>query len=61
MIRTDTHRYRVISRETIHDDLASYDEAFQCLQCLEEQGRLHLEIEEYDPDARRLGRDPDLH
>ena len=39
----------------------SKDDAFELLEMLRDQGKTDLEIEEYYPDAHRLGRTAELH
>jgi hypothetical protein len=39
----------------------SYEEAHEILGFYADQGRSDLQIEEYYPDANRIGRNPELH
>ena len=44
----------------LHGDLMR-DEAYEMLAMYRDQGKTTIEIEEYFPDAHRLGRDAELH
>ena len=44
----------------LHDGLMR-DEAYEMLAMYQDQGKTTIEIEEYFPDAHRLGRDSELH
>lgn len=57
---TETIRYRIVAREVLVDNL-SQDDALTIIATFEDQGRTGLVMEEYNPEANRLGRDPDLH
>ena len=57
---TVTIRYRIVAREVLVDNL-SQDDALTIIATFEDQGRTGLVMEEYNPEANRLGRDPDLH
>ena len=57
---TETIRYRIVAREVLVDNL-SQDDALTIIATFEDQGRTGLVMEEYNPEAKRLGRDPDLH
>ena len=59
-MHTETIRYRIVAREVLVDNL-SQEEAFTIIGNYEDQGRTGLVMEEYDTEANRLGRDPDLH
>ena len=59
-MRTETIRYRIVAREVLVDNL-SHDYAFTIMGNYEAQGKTDLVMEEYNPEAKRLGRDPDLH
>ena len=59
-MHTETIRYRIVAREVLVDNL-SQEEAFTIMGNYEDQGRTGLIMEEYNPEANRLGRDPDLH
>ena len=59
-MRTETIRYRIVAREVLVDNL-SQDDAFTIMGTYEAQGKTDLVMEEYNPEAKRLGRDPDLH
>jgi len=39
----------------------TYEDAHEMLAVYTEQGKTDMKIEEYYPDADRLGRNPDLH
>lgn len=53
-------RYKVVQREVLVDNLSKED-ALYYIANLEDQGVLNLEMVEYFPDAKRIGRNPDLH
>ena len=58
-------KYRVVetTKKIVFENL-NYDEAHHCMATLVDSGRLGLEVEEYEwlpQEAKRLGRDPDLH
>ena len=59
-MRTETIRYRIVAREVLVDNL-SQEDAFTIMGNYEAQGKTDLVMEEYYPEAKRLGRDPDLH
>ena len=59
-MRTETIRYRIVAREVLVDNL-SQEDAFTIMGNYEDQGKTGLVMEEYNPEAKRLGRDPDLH
>ena len=59
-MHTETIRYRIVAREVLAENL-SQEEAFTIIGNYEDQGRTGLVMEEYNPEAKRLGRDPDLH
>ena len=59
-MHTETIRYRIVAREVLVDNL-SQEDAFTIMATYQDQGRTDLVMEEYDPEAKRLGRDPDLH
>ena len=59
-MHTETIRYRIVAREVLVDNL-SQEDAFTIMATYEDQGRTGLVMEEYNPEAKRLGRDPDLH
>ena len=44
----------------LHDGLM-HDEAYEMLAMYRDQGKTNIEIQEYWPDANRLGRDVELH
>ena len=56
----ETIRYRIVAREVLVDNL-SQEDAFTIMGNYEDQGKTGLVMEEYNPEANRLGRDPDLH
>ena len=60
MINIETIRYRIVAREVLVDNLTQ-DDAFTIMATYQDQGRTDLVMEEYNPEAKRLGRDPDLH
>ena len=56
-------KYRIITKEILVEDLGNKDEAQTIVQMYADQGVI-AEFEEYNPlppEAKRLGRDPDLH
>ena len=57
---TETTRYRIVAREVLVDNL-SQEDAFTVMATYEDQGKTGLVMEEYNPYAKRIGRDPDLH
>ena len=59
-MRTETIRYRIVAREVLVDNL-SQEDAFTIMGNYQDQGKTDLVMEEYNPEAKRLGRDPDLH
>ena len=59
-MRTETIRYRIVAREVLVDNL-SQEDAFTIMGNYEDQGKTGLVMEEYNPEANRMGRDPDLH
>ena len=59
-MHTETTRYRIVAREVLVDNL-SQEDAFTIMATYQDQGRTDLVMEEYNPEAKRLGRDPDLH
>ena len=59
-MHTETIRYRIVARELLVDNL-SQEDAFTIMGNYEDQGKTDLVMEEYNPEANRLGRDPDLH
>ena len=59
-MHTETIRYRIVAREVLVDNL-SQEEAFTIIGNYEDQGKTGLVMEEYNPEAKRIGRDPDLH
>ena len=59
-MHTETIRYRIVAREVLVDNL-SQEDAFTIMGNYEAQGKTGLVMEEYNPEANRLGRDPDLH
>jgi hypothetical protein len=60
MNEIETIRYRIVAREVLVENL-TLDEANTVKATYEDQGKTGLVMEEYDPQANRLGRDPDLH
>jgi hypothetical protein len=60
MNEIETIRYRIVAREVLVENL-TLDEANIVKATYEDQGKTGLVMEEYDPQANRLGRDPDLH
>ena len=59
-MHTETIRYRIVAREVLVDNL-SQEDAFTIMGNYADQGKTDLVMEEYNPEANRLGRDPDLH
>ena len=59
-MHTETIRYRIVAREVLVDNL-SQEDAFTIMGNYEDQCKTGLVMEEYNPEANRLGRDPDLH
>ena len=59
-MHTETIKYRIVVREVLVDNL-SQEDAFTIMATYQDQGRTGLVMEEYDTEANRLGRDPDLH
>ena len=59
-MHTETIRYRIVAREVLADNL-SQEDAFTIMATYQDQGRTDLVMEEYNPEAKRMGRDPDLH
>ena len=59
-MRTETIRYRIVAREVLVDNL-SQEDAFTIMGNYQDQGKTALVMEEYYPEAKRFGRDPDLH
>ena len=59
-MHTETIRYRIVAREVLVDNL-SQEDAFTIMSTYEDQGKTDLVMEEYNPEAKRMGRDPDLH
>ena len=59
-MHTETIRYRIVAREVLVDNL-SQEDAFTIMATYKDQGRTDLVMEEYNPEAKRMGRDPDLH
>ena len=57
----DTLKYRIVSSREIIKDNLSIEEADYMLGVLHDQGKTDLVMEEYNPEAKRFGRDPDLH
>jgi hypothetical protein len=53
-------RYRVVTREILEANL-SLEDAQYLIENLRDQGKINLIMEEYFPEANRLGRDPELH
>ena len=56
-------KYRIITKEILVEDLGNKDEAQTIVQMYADQGVI-AEFEEYNtlpPEAKQLGRDPDLH
>ena len=56
----ETIRYRIVAREVLVDNL-NQEDAFIIMSNYQDQGKTNLVMEEYNPEANRLGRDPDLH
>ena len=59
-MHTETIKYRIVVREVLVDNL-SQEDAFTVMATYEDQGKTDLVMEEYNPEAKRMGRDPDLH
>ena len=59
-MHTETIRYRIVAREVLVDNL-SQEDAFTIMGNYQDQGKTDLVMEEYNPEAKRFGRDPDLH
>ena len=59
-MHTETIRYRIVAREVLLENLTLEDAEYTMGVYLD-QGRTDLVMEEYDPEAKRMGRDPDLH
>ena len=57
---TETTRYRIVAREVLVDNL-NQEDAFIIMSNYQDQGKTNLVMEEYNPEAKRFGRDPDLH
>lgn len=53
-------RYRVVTREILEANL-TLEDAQYLIENLRDQGKINLIMEEYFPEANRLGRDPELH
>ena len=53
-------RYRVVTREILEANL-SLEDAQYLIENLRDQGKINLIMEEYFPEANRLGRDTELH
>ena len=69
MTQKEENRFRLVILENpevsdvyllLHDGLMR-DEAYEMLAMYRDQGKIDLKIEEYYPDAHRLGRDSELH
>ena len=52
----ETPKVYLVSQEGL-----TYEDAHEMLAVYTEQGKTDMKIEEYYPDADRLGRNPDLH
>ena len=59
-MHTETIRYRIVAREVLLENL-TLEDAEYTMGVYHAQGRTDLVMEEYDPEAKRMGRDPDLH
>ena len=59
-MHTETIRYRIVAREVLLENL-TLEDAVTIMATYQDQGRTDLVMEEYNPEAKRLGRDPDLH
>ena len=59
-MHTETIKYRIVVREVLVDTL-SQEDAFTVMATYEDQGKTDLVMEGYNPEAKRMGRDPDLH
>ena len=53
--------YRIISKNILCDGLTQEDAQTALEMFREQKGLPNLEIEDYNPEAKRLGRNPDLH
>ncbi|SVE16255.1 uncharacterized protein METZ01_LOCUS469109 [marine metagenome] len=54
-------KYRIIQKDILCSDMEEKD-ALETLQMFQSTNPdKKYEIEEYDPEANRMGRDPDLH
>ncbi len=53
-------RYRIFTKEVLVEEVTDLEEAMTIVQMYAEQG-VEAEYEVYTPEAKRLGRDPDLH
>tara|TARA_Y100000296_G_C4938568_1_gene140280 strand:- start:29 stop:199 length:171 start_codon:yes stop_codon:yes gene_type:complete len=54
-------KYRIIQKDILCDEMKEKD-ALEMLQMFRSNNPdKKYEIEEYDPEANRMGRDPDLH
>ena len=69
MTHKEENRFRLVILENpevpdvyllLHDGMMR-DEAYEMLAMYRDQGKIDLKIEEYYPDAHRLGRDSELH
>jgi hypothetical protein len=59
---TETNRYRVVDGSKTLEDNLSKEEADYLISFLSsERDVSNLTVEEYYPEAHRLGRDPDIH
>ena len=54
-------QYRIISKNILCDRLTQEDAQTALEMFREQKGLPNLEIEDYNPEANRLGRNPDLH
>ena len=59
-MHTETIRYRIGAREVLLENL-TLEDAEYTMGVYHDQGRTDLVMEEYNPEAKRMGRDPDLH
>ena len=59
-MHTETIRYRIVAREVLLENL-TLEDAEYTMGVYHDQGRTGLVMEEYNPEAKRMGRDPDLH
>ena len=60
----EINRYRVIKvdeSQILEDDLSKEEADYFLFFLSSERGMSNLTVEEYYPEAHRLGRDPDLH